>query len=304
MTFIRAFGALVPALLAAAALSGCATTKPVDAPRAGPIGIEDRRAQLAAQWTTVAADEHAPDDGESALRHSAIAEAALAAGAQAGHAARVDEINASLGERRAGRATGIRSVREADLDRIFDFRRVAIALPSGRGWILPPVILRSEGAWTGSADGSEAASADRWYAIARPGRIVPDVPDWREWLWLDAGEMPAEPPAGLRPTTESERAVALDALERGWQAGIAQADTAFEVGLARLERDYGGMLEYRVLVHERVIDELVLSDESLGVLASDDGNELRIGTRKLRIVSPATFGGAWHEWAPAIVPSE
>ena len=269
----------------------------------GPAGIEARRAAFIAEWSSPA-DDGAGDDTESSLRSGALVDAALAAGAQAGHAERVREINARLGERMPGGLPASRRIRESDLDQVFDFGRVAIALPSGRGWILPPVILRSEGAWTGSADGQAAASAARWYAIARPGRIVPDVPNWRDWLWLEPGEMPPVPPEGLRPRDSDERERAAEALARGWEAGIAQADEAFRTGLARLERDFAGMLEYHVLVDQKIITELVLSDNDLGILASADGTELRIGTRKLTIVSPAAFGGAWEEWRAVPVTGE
>lgn len=295
-------GALV---LAAALASGCGfrTPSPPEDGGPAPVGIESRRIAFIEEWSKPAEDS-APEDTEVSLRAGALVEAALAAGAQAGHAQRVREINARLGDRSTGGLPASRRIRQSDLDQVFDFRRVAIALPSGRGWIMPPVILRSEGSWTGSADGREAASAARWYAIARPGRIVPDVPDWRDWLWLEPGEMPPPPPDDLRPRQDDEIERVAEALATGWEAGIQQADAAFGTGLARLERDYAGMLEYHVLVDQRIITELVLSDEDIGVLASADGTELRIGTRKLTIVSPAVFGGAWEDWVPVPVSPE
>lgn len=293
----RGWLSLVPFLALAACDSWLPDSGAGNADNASPVHHEnDPPPELdvfLARSLDIAAPETGPGEAtaEDELRSKAVWEASLAAGAQAGYARTIWELRRRVLDR---------SANAEQLDVIWDFRRVALPAPGGTGWILPPVILHSEGTWTGTADGQAAAAADRWYAISSPGRIVAEVPDWRAWLDIPF-QAPKPIPPGLRPASDAETSISRTALEEGWHAGRLQAETAFEEALARLERDWTGMLEYHRLVAEGKMHEIVLDLAAPGTVVENDGSELRIGARTVRIVSAAAFQGNAEDWRNYVI---
>ncbi len=229
-----------------------------------------------------------PQRNEQAqLRFRSMREAALSWGSQAGYHRRMWELHLMVTER-----TDV-------LDTIFDFNRVTWPTPNGTGWIVPPVIRSSGEIWTGGENGQTAAAADAFFEIMTPGRIAGALPSWRDYL-IHIPPSPRPVVAALRPY-EEEILQWREWAAEGWNAGFKQADLAFESEMARLERDYQGMLEFRRLHAQGMISDVVLDTASYHLGAENDGQIMRIGERSVRIAEPSRLIGDSSTWQPRIV---
>ena len=226
-------------------------------------------------------DPAAENGDVSKLRGDALREAAQSYGTQSGYARRSWEI--------AGRL----QVRSSDLSQVFDFNRVVSVAPVKAGVVVPPVVSRSFDAFVTDDEGRKASVADEYLTIVRPGRLAPVAPTWRDYLIFTAAT-PEEPARSLMPSEPSELDKFRDWFDEGWAAGVAQADAEFNERVDRLKRDYAGMLQYRRLVAQGMMDRMVLADADFGV--TKDGNEMRIGSRTVEIVSDASFQSNPTTW--------
>lgn len=218
----------------------------------------------------------------SRIRGDALREAAQSYGSQMGYARRAWEI--------AGRL----EARSTDLSTVFDFNRVISTAPVGAGVIVPPVVSRSFNAFVTDNDGREASVADEYLTIVRAGRISPVEPTWRDYL-IFAAATPEQPPRSLMPEERAELEQFRAWFDEGWAEGVQLADAELQSRVDRLQRDYTGMLQYRRLVSQGMMDRLVLADADFGVTV--DGDEMRIGSRTVRIVSDAQFQGNPTRWS-------
>ncbi len=226
-------------------------------------------------------DPKSSDTGVTRIRGSALQEAAQSYGSQGGYARRAWEIMNRL------------EVQSANLSQVFDFNRVVSAAPVKAGVIVPPVVSRSFDAFVTNAGGSEASVADEYLTIVRPGKIAAVAPTWRDYL-LFVSAAPDEPARSLMPSDAQEKDLFRKHFDEGWAAGIELADAEFGERVDRLKRDYQGMLQYRRLVAQGMMDRMVLADADFGV--TKDGNEMRIGSRTVEIVSNADFQSDPSRW--------
>lgn len=255
------------------------------------IGGKDnlrRGAEPPASPRQVRIAEATRDRGEEIvpIRYNGLREAAQSYGSQLGYARRSWEI------------MGLLEDRSGQLSETFSFDRVVSGAPVGAGYIVPPVVTRSFGAFESDAEGRSAAVADEYLTIARAGRISPVVPTWRDYLIMSGGQV-EEPARSLLPKGTDERAIFQKYFDEGWAAGVKLADESLQERLSRLIRDYSGMLEYRRMVSLGMIDRMVLQDADFGVTGG--GNEMRIGERTVQIVSDAQFRAQPEVWRPVAV---
>ena len=140
------------------------------------------------------------------IRKEALKEAALSYGARGGLAARSFEIRKELDTR-------------ADyLDKVFNFRQLLIAAPSGF-MIEPPIISESLNALLIDGDGQSAAVSDAIYRIHENVKIVSSPRNWRTYLERGWGEV-EEPPEILRPKNDEERMEWRNNVKIGWKKDI------------------------------------------------------------------------------------
>lgn len=215
------------------------------------------------------------------IRSEGLKEAAQSYGSQMGYARRSWEIAGRLQER------------SLDLSQVFDFGRVTSEAPVKAGVIIPPVVSRSFNAFVTDAEGRNASVADEYLTIVTPGRIAPVAPTWRDYLIFTSAE-PEMPATSLLPSDAAEKAMFEGWVSQGWSAGVELADAEFGERLDRLKRDYQGMLQYRRLVSMGMMDRMVLADADFGV--TEEGNEMRIGSRNVQIVSDAQFQSDPTSW--------
>jgi len=279
-------------LLAGMAVSACAQVPSNMVPPAAPApdqigGVEDLRrgAEPVADPSRVRIELHDPKSETveiTEIRRSALQEAAQGYGSQMGYARRVWEIE------------GLLEARGPSLDEVFSFGRVVSEAPVKAGYIIPPIVSRSFDAFRSDNEGREASVADEYLTIIAPGRIVPVTPTWRDYL-LFAAAQPEQPARSLLPSNEMERNLFTQWFRDGWSAGVGLADEEVNLRLTRLRRDYEGMLQYRRLVSMGMMDRMVLAQADFGVTGG--GDELRIGSRTVQIVSDAQFDANPLRWS-------
>lgn len=228
------------------------------------------------------------------IRLEALKEAALSYGARGGLASRSFEIRKDLDKR------------ASYLDKIYDFRRLLIAAPSGL-LIEPPVISESLNALLIENDGQTAAVADSIYMINQNVRIVSAPRQWRAYLERGWGVV-EKPPEILRPKNAEERKIWRELAEKGWIEGRAQADEVFEQDLNRLSAEFSGMVRYRQLLAQGMVSPPFAQQLDRGVtgVASNTGNNgapitstMRVGDRAVVITGVPELITGSDQWRPA-----
>jgi defect-in-organelle-trafficking protein DotC len=214
------------------------------------------------------------------IRNQALKEAALSYGARGGLANRTFQIQRRLAEH------------AIDLDRIYDFGRLLIAQSSGLV-IEPPIVSEAQRAVLVAGGGQAAAVADRVLRINSNAQIVTAARNWRAYLERDWGVV-EPPPNALLPQSADERAVWQDFVQKGWDAGVAQADDIYQADLDRLTTDFVGMVRYRELLAQGMISAPFAAADDRGVTGG--GKELRVGDRGLTITAPSELNAKERKW--------
>jgi defect-in-organelle-trafficking protein DotC len=200
----------------------------------------------------------------SPIRIQMLRDTALSLGAKGGLAFRAKEINAI-------------SLKHTNLlQRIFNF--YGMLLDDN---VLAPVL--AEGRKNlGVANNTTLRTADRNYEIVAQARFVTAPPTWRDYLILNY-DPPEKPDSMLLPRNQAEQIVWKKYIHEGWEAGIKQADTIFEENVARLARDYKGMIIYRSLLAQNMVSLPYVANLELGVTGDD--SHLNINDKVLRITA-------------------
>lgn len=216
----------------------------------------------------------------SGLRAKSLQDSSMSIGAQGGLAWAADQINVHL---------------EKDkkyLDTIFNFN--AMVLTHG---VMPPVL--EEGDYSlNLADSNTIRVADRTYKIVQQARFATTPPNWREYLWLTYSK-PQLPDKTLLPKTAEEQKVWKKGIHMGWEKGIQQAYSIFQQNLARLKRDYRGMVLYRKLLQEKMVSPPFVARTELGI--TGDGNDMRVNDQVLRIVELPKLQTNGKNWRAIVV---
>lgn len=228
---------------------------------------------------TVTEDDGLPLD----IRRDAIKEAAISFGARGGLAWRSFAIRQEL------------DARARAMDKVFDFRQLLIAAPSGL-LIEPPIINESINNMLIEGDGQQAAVSDRIYNIINNARIVSTARTWRNYLERDWGVVES-PPDILRPEDNEERELWVELVAKGWEEGVRQADEIFENDLNILVADYEGMIRYRTLLAQGMVSQPYALQVDRGITGG--GMEMRIGDRAIQITGVPELMTGSDRWKPA-----
>jgi defect-in-organelle-trafficking protein DotC len=252
----------------------------------------------------VSAGAAAAADAVSSIRGQALQEAAVSLGARAGLARGLNDKSAAL-ERKS-----------ANMDANYRFSSVVISIPmkpgtaatrstaeAGNGeyaMILPPVILEARDADSFPND-DEMRIADRVYKIHAKAKLIqvdkrsghPVAPSWRDYLVFSFAEVQT-PHQTLLPRNEAEKAIWNEWLRRGWDEGIKQADQMFDAGWARLNRDFKGMLNYRLAYSQGLATKPEVAGVYMGVTGG--GSEMRLNDRTIRITDHSSLVADPSKW--------
>jgi defect-in-organelle-trafficking protein DotC len=217
------------------------------------------------------------------MRIKALQETALTLGAQGGLAKAAEEINLNLlkdGKR---------------LETIFNFN--GMMLSHG---VLPPVLV--EGNNSLNLDNPDTIRvADKTYRIVKQARFATTPPNWREYLW-QSYQKPEVPNKFLLPKTKDEQKVWAKYIAIGWTSGTQQASNIFQESLARLKRDYQGMILYRKLLQEKMISPPYVSRTEMGI--TGDGDDLRVNDQVLRITEHPQLQTDSKNWKAIVVKQD
>lgn len=216
----------------------------------------------------------------SQIRTKALEDTAMSLGAQGGLAVTSKEVNNRL---------------EADkwsLETIYNFN--GMMLSHG---VLPPVLVESDDSLN-LADPNTIRVADKTYKIVAQARFATTPPHWRDYLWMPF-KKPELPDKVLLPRTEEERKIWAKAIKMGWDKGIEQSYNIFQQNLARLKRDYQGMILYRKLLQEKMVSPPYVSKTELGV--TGNGTDMRINDQVLRITELPKLQTDSHTWKAIVV---
>lgn len=214
----------------------------------------------------------------SSIRLQALRDTAMTIGAQSGLADRAKQLNAVL------------EARAQHLSQVFNFD--GMMLPHN---VLPPILIEGRDSLN-LATGESIRIADMTYEIQSQARFVTAPPTWRSYLWMDYKKPPI-PDVSLLPKNQEERAIWKKYVDKGWKQGGEQAEAIFKENLARLKRDYSGMVLYRKLLAQNIVSAPFVAKTDLGV--TGDGSNIRVNDQVLRITALPTLQADSKRWKPA-----
>jgi defect-in-organelle-trafficking protein DotC len=220
------------------------------------------------------ADE-AAEPAAAAIRDLAMREAATGTALQAGARWRYSRI---LEEAVLPRA--------AELDALFDFG--SLVGRRGRLVIVPPVVTSAGDALLVESPVSASSQAGG-YRLVRGARLIAVVPDWRHYL-LELPEGPKGPHPSLLPKGAAELGRWRRWVDSGWEMGARRAEALFAENVARLARDYSGMMLFRRLAAESLAKGPV-TDETFSAMEMTD-DEIVFEWRAYRLTSTGRFEAA------------
>lgn len=169
--------------------------------------------------------------------------------------------------------------RSAELERIFDFRRLLID-----DKVLPPVIR-----WSGPAmelhSDTDATEVEAQYKIEAPARLVMSPPSFRDYLQMDTNVL--EPANEILPDNARERDIWKEEATRGWDEGKEHARTVMDMAFDKLTADYRGILRFKMLADQGLVSVPILAKGDLGIQVGD--NILNMDQKVFRITLPASF---------------
>lgn len=230
-----------------------------------------------------------PDDSKMKMpidiRLEAVKEAALSYGARGGLAARSYDINQEI------------ATRSSYLDKVFNFRQLLIAAPSGF-MIEPPIISESQNALLIEGNGQQAAVADAIYSINQNVKIVSAPRYWGQYLERTWGAV-EEPPEILRPKDDEERVLWRKLVKQGWEEGFSQANEVFENDLNRLVADFDGMVRYRKLLAQGMVSPPFAQQVDRGITGEAGRQTMRVGDRAVVITDVPQLITESDRWQPA-----
>lgn len=216
------------------------------------------------------------------LRLRALKASAMGYGTQAGFARRSYEIEQTTQRR------------SKELSRVYDF----CGLMLDRN-VVPPVLVESRNAL--QATGTDLLRlSDATYQIATQAHFATVCPSWRDYLIRSAVYQAEGVDIALAPRDDAERRYWQAQVREGWKAGVLQAEQVFAANLARLERDYKGMVLYRSLLTRNMVSRPYVAQSNLGV--TGDGNRVVINDRFLRITALPQLDTRSEKWVSPLVP--
>ncbi|WP_310622308.1 type IV secretory system conjugative DNA transfer family protein [Flexibacterium corallicola] len=220
------------------------------------------------------------EKGLDTLRITALEEAALSYGARSGLAYRTDKINQTL------------QTNSSELAELFEFTSVMIDGPDG-SIITPPVIVEAKEAWELYEKGKALRVADTVYEVIDQARFTSVPPLWQSYL-ISSFEEASEVPAALTPNNKAEGDIWVKGVTRGWREGEEQANQIFKTNLARLSRDYAGMVRYKRLLEEGKVTSPIVALGSMGT--TGNGENMRVNDRAIRITQDSKLVLDTNKW--------
>lgn len=211
----------------------------------------------------------------SEIRKEAIKEVAGSLGASSGLNYRMNELRKEV------------NFKSIDLDKIYDFSQMTID-----NGVLAPVLTEGLSNYAQNSE-DQVRIADKMYKIEQSAKFVSVYPTWRTYLRFTFPTFEI-PNSSYLPKNETEKAIWDLAVKEGWLKGINQANKIFESSYAKLERDYLGMVKYKILLAEGLITPTIIAKQNLGVTGG--GKNLSINDQIFRITDHSALNPNKKDW--------
>lgn len=231
-------------------------------------------------------DTAPPEASLTPIRANELRETALTLASHKGLADRSVKILAEL------------DARAQRLDTMYRFG----ALITQNG-VLPPVITEAKDAVESTSD--QVRRADSMYRIVVPARFVTVPPSWRDYLYVGLrakAQVDPVPFPAMLPKTSAEREYWKKQVMLGYQQGQDLADQILATNLARLNRDYLGMLRYSDLLNRGMVSEPQVAVAPQVV--SGDRNHMNVGDTLYRVTDHGGFVTDTDKWQVTLAPGK
>ena len=172
------------------------------------------------------------------------------------------------------------------MDAAFNFG--PLMMTQGDALIMPPVLARA-GASLRIEDEGTATAASTSFELLQKAKYVSVAPHWRTYLMADGFPEPELPNPAVLPKNSKERAIWRAAVREAWAQGLTEADQIFQDNLARMTRDYRGVLLYHLLTAQHLMSRVRTARADMGLHISSKGTRLNIGQKVYRITAPGAF---------------
>lgn len=179
------------------------------------------------------------------------------------------------------------------LDAIFNFKVLMY-----KDKMLPPVIQQSENYYGKLSEKSLVKTEKRWLII-KDARVAINPPTWRDYLFkgIKGNTNIVNPDLKLKNdkevafAKETERKASVDAKE--------YVKNLLKLNLAKLKRDYIGMLTYKQLEIQGIVNAPVLAVADEPYVLRDNNREALIGAKRYLITYDSKFNN-YKQWKPVV----
>lgn len=250
----------------------------------GELGAPPTLAEL--EKVTKPPKQTAKQQAETLLFLPAMRDAAFKYGVEGGLAYSTNIINNVL------------SKHAGELSTTYDFARIA-TYEAGGAMILPPVISTSVDTFQEDDFGRSIRTANQTYDIIREAQFAQSAPLWTNYLYRPWHKADA-PATSALPQNETEHAEFERFVAEGFQDGVEQGLMDFKLDVARLNRDFIGMVRYRELYDAGKISAPIVQNQYLGTTGT--GQTMREDDRDQRILQEPELDVP-HISNPDIMPS-
>ena len=223
---------------------------------------------------------------EDRLHAPAMRSEALKYGAQGGLAWSTRQVNMMVMEK------------ANELNRTYDFNALLIKQAGSQATLLPPVISESRGTYEQSDGGRTLRVADTYYEIISQARFAPTAPLWQTYL-VRSFTPPEQPADDILPKNDAQRVLWRKYVSEGWEQGVKQGQEIFKINLAKLNRDFTGMVRYSQLLETHQVSAPVVANQNLGTTGS--GQDMRVDDKQYKITrDPKLNVGSPSQWKPPV----
>lgn len=225
------------------------------------------------------------------LRLKEVKNTALALGAQNGYVDHLNELKNKILKR------------EKEMENTFDFNTL-MKLAGNKVdemYFLPPVVSIVKNLKTISDSATRIKISGKMYSVDKPGRLVTEAPNWRQYLLFDRPVKISKPVNNLLPRDSEEKDLWNNWIKEGWLAGYKQADREMTYRIRRLGEDFKGMVIYMQLVSTGLINKPMIVKSSQNVVGG--GKEMRINEKVIQLAMPAELNSNANLWDALILDS-
>lgn len=218
---------------------------------------------------------------------------------QAESSARIESIKTIVREaatRNAMRArlkeiSNIVQVNERKLDTVYNFQPYMINTV-----VVPPVIVEAHNISDVQNSRSFSVLGTR-YEIKENARFSHLPPNWRDFLTfnVESYEVGVDSlPSELKPKTSQEKRAFDDAMNRGVEDGVREADAIFSHQLNRLNQSYIGMLKFHQFVLNGKITMPAIARTNIAL--AGNGNTMMLNQSNFQITQLPKFVDDTRNW--------